>query len=184
MTVAAVMRRGRIGSPQRRMFVATLLTGWVTLSLPGCGFHLRGSVRMPEIMDVTYLKGVDAYSEFGTSLVNALIASDVRVTDDPEEAGAVLRFTKNRYTRRVLSVNSAGKVQEYDVRYDVEFGLSDAQGNIVVPLQSLHLSRSYLFDPEDVLAKEREDEQIRRVLRDDMIRLIMHRLSAASGRLG
>ena len=79
-----------------------------------------------------------------------------------------------------LSVGDTGRVQEYLLRYTVEFELVDAAGAVVLARQKVELDRDYTFDTQQALGTPGEEELVKTELERDMVRTILRRIDAAS----
>lgn len=148
--------------------------------LSACGFHLRGDVQLAPQLGRIHIQGGDPYDPLVRDLNRALTAAGAAVVDDPQAATAILQILENSGKRRVLSVRSTGKVQEYELYQTFAFRVSDAAGAELLAAQKLEITREYLFDADDVLSKSTEEEALRRDMRRDLVRLAMLRLEALS----
>lgn len=142
-----------------------------------CGFHLRGDVKYPPAMAVTYIETTDRYTLFYRQLRAALRESGVQVTDDAARAGALLRILRDETGQRVLTISARNTPEEYDVYYVVRYSLQIGGTEAIAP-QELVLSRDYNYDETQVLGKNAEAEMMRRALADDLVGLVTRQLSA------
>lgn len=142
-----------------------------------CGFHLRGDVKYPAAMAVTYIDATDRYTVFYQQLRAALRESGVQLTDDPARAGARLHILRDETGQRVLTISARNTPQEYDVYYVVRYSLQIGGTEAIAP-QELVLSRDYNYDETQVLGKNAEAEMMRRALADDLVGLVTRQLSA------
>lgn len=78
---------------------------------------------------------------------------------------------------KVLSVTSAGKVDEYLLKYEISFRLVDYKGRLLTRPQTIRVQRDHQFDRLNVLAKEREEQELRRDMQRDAVQQILRRLS-------
>ena len=150
--------------------------------LSACGFHLRGSngsfmlpfatfhISLPDASPLAidlkrYIRAIG-----GTEIVDTKAAADgdLEVLSDPE---------KTR-TKTILSLDSNGRVREYQLGYSINFRVVDKAGNQVLAPTVITLTRPITFDDAQVLAKEREEAQLYRDMRNDMVQQIMRRLAA------
>jgi LPS-assembly lipoprotein len=76
-------------------------------------------------------------------------------------------------------MTGTARVGEYSVRYHVEFAASDAAGKVLVPRQSIDMSRDFSYDAGNTIGTDAQVEEIRRSLNDDMVQAILFRLQAA-----
>jgi LPS-assembly lipoprotein len=151
----------------------------IVLCVPGCGFQLRGKVELPPAMSTTYLEGPGLDGVIGQNLRDALQSSGVDVTSERGKASAVFRSLDYRAGRSVLSVNSSGKVQQYQLYTALVFEVRDDKGKVVVPSQKVSLVRNVLFDENDVLGMVNEQARLRKEMNADLVRLTMLRLEAS-----
>ena len=160
-----------------RYLVAGLAVA-LLFALSACGFHLRGQVQLAPQLSKVYIEGGSPYDPLVRDLTRALTGAGATVVEDPQSATAVLQILNNSGDRRVLSVRSTGKVQEYELYQTFTFRVRDAAGRELLAAQPLELTREYLFDVNDVLSTSNEEEALRRDMRRDLVRLAMLRLEA------
>lgn len=167
----------------RRAYVALARAGFAALVLiaAGCGFHLRGiggSAALPPSLSalrVAKTRG-GANDPITVAVRDALTASGARIV----ETGTLptLTLLDERVDSQVAAVRTTtAKAAEYTLRYSVSFQLEGPQP---VPLQTIRLQRDYSFDPNQVLAKEREERELLRDMRDDAAQQIVRRLARAA----
>ncbi|MCW8959669.1 MAG: LPS assembly lipoprotein LptE, partial [Gammaproteobacteria bacterium] len=113
---------------------SSLLALACVLLLSGCGFHLRGALPLPEVMERTYVAGGDG-SELYYEMENALLNAGAEVVASAEEASAVLTLHSQRLARRVLSVDTEGRAAEYELAMLVVFSLREQAGRVLADRQ-------------------------------------------------
>lgn len=143
------------------------------LLVSACGYHLRGAIDLPDDLKNIYIQG--ASSQLTESLKKSLRLSDGKLVETPEEAGLVVQVIKEDMRRRVLSLSSTGRANEYELYYLLGFILLDAEGNQWSEKQMIELSRDYFNDQEDVLGKANEEQLIRKELYRKAVRSIITR---------
>lgn len=135
-------------------------------SLSACGFRLRGAVELPAELKETRIVGVAEFSPLGIEFKRVLSRAGSVVHGSKEVTPSAIVIDGGTFTRRVLSVDAQGRVAEYEMRYTYTFKILGKENEELVPLQKIELTRDYRFDPDNVLAKDTEEAQ----LRDEMIR--------------
>jgi LPS-assembly lipoprotein len=146
-----------------------------------CGWQMRGAAELPEEMAVVYIQAADPYSPFVRELRRVLDTDTTRVTRDPDEATAMVRVLRTRSGRQTLSVNFAGRPQEYRVYYEVDFDVV-GRDRVLVEAQHLAIHRDINADPDDALGSRMEAERIGEVLERDIVGLVLMRIEALAGR--
>ena len=104
----------------------------------------------------------------------------MKVTDNRDEATAVLTIGNNERDRDVLSVNSAGKVLEIQLRQSFQFSVTTIDNLPLVEPQNITLTRDYLYSSTDVLSKDREEVVVRRTLQQELVHLAMLRITTVA----
>jgi LPS-assembly lipoprotein len=99
--------------------------------------------------------------------------------NSPAQAQAVLDLTTEERSKTILSLNAAGRVREFQLRYRLSFRVHDAKGRDYLPLSEIRLTRDISFNDAQVLSKEAEELLLFRDMQSDMVQQILRRLSAA-----
>ena len=144
-------------------------------ALAGCGFKLRGQQTFPfETINVPM------NTPLGVELKRNIAAASAqtKLVDSPAEAEAVLSVLSEANEKVILSLNTQGRVREYQLRYRVNFRVHDGKGGEYVPQTAIQLTRDITFN-DQVLAKEVEEAQLYREMRSDLVHQILRRLAAA-----
>jgi LPS-assembly lipoprotein len=154
-----------------------ILTFAFALLLAGCGFQLRGTAELP--FDTIYMPPANAPGVLLDLRRNITTGTHTTVIDDPKKATAVLEFTQETREKVILSLNAAGRVSEYQLRYRVGFRVHDGKGGEFVPARTVQATREITFNDSDVLSKETEEQLMYRDMQRDMVQQIMRLLAAA-----
>lgn len=154
----------------------------LALLLAGCGFRPAGSRPLPEALQAVHIDVVAPYrvSEppLETSLRALLQRRGARILDDASGGTAsVLKLSALEERREVLSVGTDGKVLEFQLITSVRFELHRG-GQVLVPPDQLTVTRDFSFRPQQVLAKEAEEAQLRAFIQNELAELLMLRIEA------
>lgn len=141
-----------------------------------CGFHLQGSVELPTVMGNTYIESGNPDSLLTRKLVRALEDTGTVIASDRTAATAVLRLLKDDAGQRVLSVSPLGVPEEYELYHTVRFSLEGGGRTLLEPYETT-VTRDYSFDPTDVLGKAQEAQNLEDAMADDIVQLVLRRLS-------
>ena len=174
------MKRFIVDCMTTRPVVVCLVAVCMVTTLAGCGFHLRGSDALPAEMSVTYIQSANPFSSLVDDFADALRTHGVQVTEERAAATAVLRIHENNKDREVLSVNTSGKVLEYQLRQMIRFSVATAENLPIVEQQTVTMKRAYLYRSSDVLGSEREKDAVRSTLQKNLVNMAMLRIAAAA----
>jgi LPS-assembly lipoprotein len=159
------------GSLARRALLALLASA--TLTAAGCGFQLRGQQEFPfETINVP--NNTPLGIELQRNIASA--SERTKLVPSPTEAEAVLSVLTEQQEKVILSLNTQGRVREFQLRYRVVFRVASPKGADFIAPTPIVLTRDITFN-DQVLAKETEEAQLFREMRSDMVQQIMRRLA-------
>ncbi|SEW02676.1 LPS assembly lipoprotein LptE [Luteibacter sp. 329MFSha] len=150
----------------------------VVALVSACGFHLRQSAALPPGMKKIHLT-VSGGGKLERELTRALENSDATVVDKPAADASELAITSNTFRTDSLTVSGTARVTEYAVRYHVDFNVKAADGTVIVPSQSVDMSREFSYDAQNTIGTASQTEELQRSLIGDMVQAILFRLQAA-----
>lgn len=162
----------RAPGARRALFV---VFACASLALAACGFKLRGQQTFP--FDTI---SVPNNTPLGFELKRNIAAANeqTKLVENVADADAVLSIMGEAQEKVILSLNTQGRVREYQLRYRVVFRVASPKGVDFVAPTSLLLTRDITFN-DQVLAKETEEAQLFREMRSDVVQQIIRRLAAA-----
>lgn len=152
-----------------------LLAVAMLVSLSACGFALRGPVSFP--FKSIYI-GLSDSSSLGGELKRQIRANgQTQITAEAKDAEVILDVLSETREKQILSLNSQGRVREYNLLYNFRFRLRDAVGKEYLEPVTVQLKRTITFNEAQVLAKESEEALLYRDMQSDLVQQIMRRLS-------
>ncbi|MCW8918036.1 MAG: LPS assembly lipoprotein LptE [Gammaproteobacteria bacterium] len=149
------------------------------LLLSGCGFHLRGSVVLPQVMARTHIVAERAVA-LGYELEGMLRAAGGEVVRERAEATAVLTLHEERLGSRVLTLDAQGRASGQLLTLLASYSLVDGAGVPLVEGEGVRIEREYSFDPDNVLAQGGETAQLHEEMRRQAAQQILRRVRALS----
>jgi len=151
---------------------------YTLLLLQACGFRLRGAPEIPPAMQQAVVQGVAPYSELGVALSREWTQAGGNLDFARGRTDAVrLVISRDEFTRRALSVDSAGRPIEYELQYTLDFAMQDAGGEALLNPQTIKQYRAYRFDPDNVLAKSDEEARIKKDMLRQAVSQLMQRIT-------
>lgn len=147
-----------------------------TLVSSACGYHLKGTVDLPDNMNKIYLQG--ASGALRGYFTKTLRATPARLVESPGQAGLVINLLTERLDRRVLSLSSIGKANEFELNYKLEYELLDSQGSVLARNQTIEIVREYYNDQEAIIAQANEEQIIVAEMYKQAVRSIFDRARA------
>jgi LPS-assembly lipoprotein len=153
----------------------------VCLLLTACGFHWAGSRPLPPALAAVYIDVVTPYRVSKPPLEQALSSRlqrrGARLVGTLGAARTILRVSELKESREVLSVDPFGKAVEYKLTTRVQYLLVEG-GAVLVPPDTIQVSRDYSFNAQQVLAKEAEELRLQTFMQDELAELLLLRIEA------
>ncbi len=186
----------------RHNFFYWLIVTIIALSLHACGFQLRGAITLSEDISPVFIEENSAFS-LARELKSLLASNKIKVVKNAKQSKTQLVLLNEGKNRRVLSVDGNGRAREYLLTYSANFVIKTTQRKKseietakqeavtqgeVMPEKSaeknqqdaITVTRTWVFDPNAVLAVSNEAEILYKDMRRDAARLILLKLSAYS----
>ena len=191
---------GRFDFMRRQTWLA--LMGVSLLVLASCGFQLQGDIQLPQAVRVIELQVSDRQSEFASALARRLRNAGVEVRWNVRSSvgrsaggslglGSIARLyiEQDEFIERIASVSARNVPREYELTYRVQYSfdsvsVSTQAASSPIPDSSrieseeLALSREFSFDERAVLAKQREREQLRSTLANELAGMVIQRIAS------
>jgi outer membrane lipopolysaccharide assembly protein LptE/RlpB len=174
--------------PAARAMAVTALAA-VLSALGGCGFALQGATPLPAAVSLVRVDTADPRTAFAGALQrrlrgagatfagSALAGSAQAAAADPQgRAVAVLRIERDELLERVASLSARNVPREYEYTYIVRWSL-ERDGVRSIETAEITASRNLTFDERRVLAKQREREQLRDALAEELAGVVLQRIS-------
>jgi outer membrane lipopolysaccharide assembly protein LptE/RlpB len=147
------------------------------IGLSGCGgWYLRGTQQSEAAVRRVFVVA-DNSSYLQSWFVTHLSHSGISVVSRREDAEAVIEMRRERYDRRVLSVDDqTGKVREMELGLQVEFAVRRPTGELVAAPEVINWTQDFVFDEISLLGTEEVETTIRFELARDAARALVFRL--------
>lgn len=186
--------------------VKFLLLIFAILLASSCGFHLRGSgtnsyaipyktfyIQLPENSDVRvrlerYIRAannanIGKNQQYTNLLEDFDFAENQRNQKNHESSekifvDGIFQQISDARQKQILSLTSSGRVREYRLQLTYQFRIINSDGDEVIPLNTISLTRDISYDDNSLLAKNLEENILWRDLTNDLVDQIMFRLTA------
>jgi LPS-assembly lipoprotein len=154
----------------RRSFL-TLACGAMVLS--ACGFQLRGQQDYP-FKRLAVVGSQPAFLGRLSRMVQG--GSDTVIVSSPANADAILRVSES-LGNSVLTMNSLGVVEEYQLNYTLNYTLLAADGTVLIPGSVISLNRAMTYSDQYSQSKSAEADLLYADMRSDAVDQLTRRLS-------
>jgi LPS-assembly lipoprotein len=153
-----------------------ILFALLAVSLAGCGFQLKQSSTLPASFGPVSIDGISKFSTFYKTVRNTLRQSSIKIVE-AGESNHTIHITPSR-ERKVLSVNTRGKVSEYELIQRVTYRVTSTGSTLVAPT-TLSRTTFYTVSNSEVLSDTTEEEDIYDRLEQQLVNQMFDQISAA-----
>ena len=149
------------------------------LIVSSCGYSMRGSINIPSSIKSVSVTS-SGYSELVSVLNSSLVASNIETSISKSNDIYRIVILSESFDRRQLSINISGRVNEYELIYDVNFELQAPNKKAVK--EKITLYRDYSFDENNVMGNTDREDEIRKNMMSTASSLIFHKLKASANK--
>lgn len=150
-----------------------------------CGFAPRGGLISSAPVGAIF---VDASRdvELAELLRENIVDQGLNLAAGRDQANVLVRLTNERQGQRVVSVQSAGRVSEFELRHAIDLLIIRANAGEIARYGTesrsdrVTVRREYTFDDTGVLGKEDEASILQRELREELARQLLLRIIAGA----
>tara|TARA_B110000967_G_C18558508_1_gene398942 strand:+ start:21 stop:506 length:486 start_codon:yes stop_codon:yes gene_type:complete len=147
----------------------------ILLTLSACGYSMRGSINIsPSIKSISITSS--QYSELVDILNSSLNSSNIKSSISVDDNMYRIVILSETFNRRQLSINSAGRVNEYELIYSVNFELKIPNKKSIK--DRIILYRDYSFDENNVMGNSDRESDIQKGMMFTVSALIFNKLIA------
>ena len=147
------------------------------LVISSCGYSMRGAINIPSsIKSVSVIS--KNYSELVNILNSSLASSNIGISTSKAKDTYRIVILSERFDRRQLSINISGRVNEYELIYNVNFELKVPNKE---PVQDkITLYRDYSFDENNVMGNSDREDYIKKGMTSTVSTLIFNKFIAST----
>ncbi|MCB1802567.1 MAG: hypothetical protein KDI82_12820 [Gammaproteobacteria bacterium] len=155
-----------------------IVTALMLTAVTGCGFQPRGSTAgLNSVPSPLYISGIGRYSALHRAIERELVRSGGSLAQSAADSSVVLHVIRHESDARVLSVDGRNKAVENELeelaRIEVRRGAT-----LVAEPQTVRVLRIQFRPSSEILASERESEQVRDDMRRELAQRILQRVAA------
>jgi LPS-assembly lipoprotein len=145
--------------------------------LTACGFQLRGTTPLPEILQRVAVQPNDPYLPLQRQIRELMRVNGVTIVDMSQRPTAILEIQEDDFQTLDISIGADGRIREQSYTYIVTFLVTDAKGQVLMGPETIRSMRIVEFDPNQALSQSLEEKVIRNETRLDAASQLVRRLS-------
>jgi len=144
-----------------------------------CGWHLRGSINLPDNLTSLYVSAANAHGALITEIKQQLKANKVAIAETSAEAPYSLVIVEERNERRTAGVGSDALTSAYEVTLAADYQVRARGGEILAPVTTAVTSRTYNFSAGNASSAEQEEAILLGEMRREIAQQMLRRLQSA-----
>jgi LPS-assembly lipoprotein len=142
----------------------------LTANIASCGYQLRGSQEI-NFKSITIVGGSSSFTKV---LRKTFKQSGVKSQE--KNAEKIVEIINDTFSKKILSLSSAGKVREYQINYKILFRFKSKDGQWSNS-SNIETSRDYTYDDKNIIAKTKEETRLIKGMQEQLIRTIVTQIS-------
>jgi LPS-assembly lipoprotein len=150
-----------------------LITGMLLTT--ACGFHLRGTIDVPEALQTVYVTGDKPSSAVLQQVRSSMAGAGVTLVEKASEAPYTLYIGEEREEKRTISLNRVAAAAEFQIRQFVSFEIRDQYRQLLSGPFELINERNFQNDINNVVGKRDEERLIREEMHKALAQQIIRR---------
>lgn len=154
-----------------------LLAHILLFTLSACGWQLRDNGLLSAEIGAVHLSSDSTHSRFINVLSRTLDKAGLPTATISSDADYSIVILDIRSSRRTSTLNSGGRVAEYQLNQDVDFVILDKSGTRVSSVLTAAVEKVFEFDELDVLASANEEQTIKDQMSRETARQILNQLN-------
>ncbi len=155
-----------------KIFSAFVLSFFV-LTMAACGFHLKGEASLP--LELKYLQlSPSEDKEFNDELIKQLKQAGAKMGAHSKASSLRVRFETLPEMTVAKSSSTGLQIQQLKIR--VEYSLKNNSDLWLVEQKTLTQSREFELDTAQLLAKNREKQQLYQEMKRSLVRILLYQL--------
>ena len=166
-------QRRRLKKALSPLVAATL----AAVTLAGCGFQLRGAPPVSPALQPLAIQCTEDVPEILCESVRSQLELGEVNLQPASEAAFVMSLSGFQENVRASAITAQAAAAEYTLRQSVAIEVISADRVPVIAETRLNASESYRYDETNVLAKQREEEELRTQLSDRLAQQAIFRLA-------
>jgi outer membrane lipopolysaccharide assembly protein LptE/RlpB len=148
----------------------------VSIGLVACGFRLAGTADLSEELSTIHLVTRNLSKQQQDEIRGRLTRAGATVVDQATADAVLLTVSfKVLPDRRLASGGSSGKIVDR-VSRSLNFSLKSPEGEVIVPAKTLLQQRNIELDENNLLASDREKENVIKDLEQALFKQLINQL--------
>jgi LPS-assembly lipoprotein len=151
----------------------------LSITLMGCGFHLRGSLTIPSYLRTVYIAPYEPYEPLQSMLRMRLKNNNVKILTNPNAKVTTLEISKPSSGQQILAYGSSGEVQRYKLSVTVAYTLN-------IPGKSQKIQRTIIRSRElnrsnnMLLSNEGEEQLVKKELLGELVSEMLRQITTVT----
>lgn len=162
------------------MLLKHIISLIIVFTITGCGFHLRGNIKIPPEYATLRILPDNQYDKFQIGLINLLKGNNVTIAPSSQTKVATLHINSYSFATESIAKNIDGKTIRSRVKITVKYKVFRPDGSELQVYGTVNAARNVDVDPDALLTTDSEQETIKDEIINDAIGQLFRQLTAAT----
>jgi len=154
-----------------------IIVSLLILSLSACGWHIRGSVKMPPQLTQLYVSAIDSKGALISELRQLLKTNHIAIADDVMTANYSLHILEETKDKRSAGVGGDALSSSYEITLKADYEIHVKNSNQITKDTAI-VVRSYNYNTASINSATQEEVLLDQEMRRDLAQQMLRRLSA------
>lgn len=146
--------------------------------LTGCGFHLRGNIKLDDNFKRMVINSDNPYGEITLQLKQILGHSGVELEENPGPQIITLALKNERYHTTTFSQSASSKTTQYTLVLELDYTLEDDKGKALYGPKTISTQANYTVNQDAVLTTTTQEDITRVSLQKQAVYLLLQQLNS------
>lgn len=119
-----------------------------SLVLAGCGFHLQGTLMIPQSLHTLYFTSNDPYGQFSQQFRQSLQNATVNLVSNASQAPYTLAILGTNQSTQQVGTGQSQQTRVFNLIYTVTFSLQDPNGANIYGPTTVTATQNFSLAPE------------------------------------
>lgn len=159
-------------------WIKKILLGCLIFILAGCGFHLQGTLMIPQPLHTLYFSSNDPYGQFSQQFRQSLQSAKVNLVNSADQAPLTLSILSTNQSTQQIGTGESQQTRSYNLVYTVTFALKDPEGTTIYGPTSVNATQNFSLAPEVLVDNSPQLPTLTQQAQESAMQSILDRLGS------
>lgn len=160
------------------MKLSTSLLCAILICLSACGFTLRGTTKLPPLLDTVLIEPYGPYDPLHLAIKEQLTLAHATVTTSVKDSTIKLLLKNENVSRQTTVIGTDGEIKQQLLIYAFDYQVKSKDGKTLIPLRTIRSTRVLYIQPGQILSQDNEERELTHIMREEAVQQLIRQLAA------